>query len=113
MKALGHENNLLTRDTVRLHRRSENLLGPPVGVVVCGVPRVDPHIECGFDDREGFGFFETPREPARIAEGHGAEDGVGDAEAGGAELDVGCFGGGHDGGGSWLIRWFTGRWKGR
>lgn len=91
MKTLCQNNNLLPRDTVRLDRSRNDLLGTPVRVVVRRVPRIDAEIKRRLQDREGIGFFETPREPASVAEGHGAEDGVGDAEAGGTELDVGCF----------------------
>lgn len=92
-KAFRHD-DFLTWYRIHLQGLSDNLLGSAIGIDIGRVPGVDAIVERGFQDWKGFGFVVTPGKPAGVTEGHSAEDGVGDAEARGAELDVFYGGGG-------------------
>lgn len=85
MKAFSHDHDFLPRDRINLHGLCNDFLRGAVGVGICSVPGVNALIICRFQDGQRFGLFNAPGEPLGVAEGHGAEDGVRDAEAGGAE----------------------------
>lgn len=88
MEAFRHDDELVARDIVRLDGGRDELLRDSIGVVVGRVPGVDAAVECGLEQWEGRSGFDAPGEPAGVAEGHGPEYRVGNAQAGGAELDV-------------------------
>lgn len=50
-KALGQNDNLLTRDIVFFDRLADDHLGRAIGVPVGGVPSIDAHIVRCFEDR--------------------------------------------------------------
>lgn len=65
-------------------------------------------VVCALENRECVGFFDTPGEPLLVTEGHGSEDGVGNAQAGRTDSDVfGFRSGGSHGGRLFLVRFWT------
>lgn len=95
--ALGHNHQVLSRNRIRLHRLRNYALRQPVRVVPRRVPRVDAMVVRALQQRQGRGGVEAPGEPSGRAVRHGAENWVGDAEAGRPDGGVGYFGGRHSG----------------
>lgn len=84
-EALGQDDDALARDVVLLEGLADDLLGAAVGVDVCGIPRVDPPLVRVLEQRQGLVLVEHPLLPLPGAVGHGAQDDLGDLEAGLAE----------------------------
>jgi hypothetical protein len=92
--AFAQDHNLVPRDLVLLDRFPDDLLAHAVAVHVRRVPGVEAAVVRRFKKWEGLLFVDDPGLPLGGSEAHGAEDGVGDAQAAGAEAMVGCFCGG-------------------
>lgn len=93
--ALRHDDQLLSRNRIRLNRLRNDTLRQPLGIVVRRVPGVDALVVRALQQRERRFSVEAPWEPGGRPVGHGAEDRVRDAEAGGAEAGVRYFTGRH------------------
>jgi hypothetical protein len=65
VEALGHDDNLGTRDRVFLHELAQDLFGYPIGISIGHIPCVDPQVISPLDNREGSGSGQDPRLPGR------------------------------------------------
>lgn len=73
--------DLVSGDIILLNRLADNLLAHAIAIYIRRVPSVQSTIIRCFEERKGFLLVDDPGLPGRVAKGHGAEDGHGDAQA--------------------------------
>ena len=89
----GHDDQLVPRDIVLADRLPNHLLALSVAVRIGRVPGVDAMVIRGFQDFKRRLLVEQPRYNAgTAAQGHSAEDGPRDFQAGVTQVDIVNFG---------------------